>query len=68
MKICRDRGLYNKWLLFFYFLAVGRPVSKAYIIYSGLETLEFKNLFPHWENEEEIADLMRKVRILQEAF
>eukprot|EP00795_Rhopilema_esculentum_P002286 gene2286-17900_t len=40
--------------------AVGRPISKAYIIYAGLETLEFKNLFPHWEDEEEIADLMRK--------
>lgn len=40
--------------------AVGRPVSKAYIIYAGLETLEFKNLFPHWENEDEIAELMRK--------
>ena len=44
------------------FLAVGRPISKAFIIYAGLETLEFKNLFPHWENEEEITDLMKKVR------
>eukprot|EP00794_Sanderia_malayensis_P005929 gene5929-6615_t len=39
---------------------VGRPKSKAFIIYAGLETLEFKNLFPHWEDEEEIADVMRK--------
>ena len=44
-----------------FILAVGRPIGRTFIVYAGLETLEFKNLFPHWEDEEEIADVMRKV-------
>lgn len=33
----------------------------AYLVWAGLEPLQFKNLFPTWDDKEDIAELIKKV-------
>ena len=37
------------------YLETGRSLSRTFIVFAGCEPLEFKNLFPSWEENEEIT-------------
>ena len=43
----------------------GRNLSRIYIVFAGCEPLEFKNIFPHWEEQEEITKLQTEAGFQQ---
>ena len=41
--------------------AVGRSLGRAFIVRAGCEPLEFKNLFPFWDEREDVALIQREL-------
>lgn len=46
------------------FLGVGRQMSKAYAVNAGLEPIEFRILFPFWEDQWEAMKINLEVNQL----
>ena len=42
------------------FSECGRNLSRIYLVFAGCEPLEFTNIFPHWEQREDIANIQKE--------
>lgn len=53
--ILQDIIISPKILIYIFYSEKGRSLSRAFIVFAGCEPLEFKNLFPWWEESEDIT-------------